>query len=98
MDTSPAALAEGSPETGDRAVAPFAWRPVALVTLAPVAVLLFCFGRYGYHRDELYFLQAGRHPDWAYPDQPPLVPLLAHLLDLLPGPALPWLRVPGLLT
>lgn len=67
------------------------------MTIAPVAVLLFCFGRYGYHRDELYFLEAGRHPAWGYPDQPPLVPLLAHALDLLPGPALPWLRVPGVL-
>lgn len=79
-------------------VAPFAWRPVALVAAVPVAVMLICLGRYGYHRDELYFLDAGRHPAWGYPDQPPLVPLLAHALDLLPGPALLWLRVPGVLA
>ena len=79
-------------------VHPFAWRPVALVTAVPVAILLLVLGRYGYHRDELYFLEAGRHLAWGYPDQPPLVPLLAHGLDLLPGPALPWLRGAGVLV
>ncbi|HEY3682289.1 MAG TPA: glycosyltransferase family 39 protein [Streptosporangiaceae bacterium] len=95
MDTTRAPRADD--DTAGVPVPAFAWRPVALVAAVPVVILAACIGRYGYHRDELYFLDAGRHLAWGYPDQPPLLPLLAHGLDLLPGPALPWLRVPGLL-
>lgn len=40
-------------------------------------LLLTVAGRYGFHRDELYFIEGGRHPAWAQPDNPMLVPLLA---------------------
>jgi 4-amino-4-deoxy-L-arabinose transferase-like glycosyltransferase len=58
-----------------------------------VALLLLVAGRYGYHRDELYFLVASRHLAWGYVDQPPLTPALAGLARLLFGDWLPGLRL-----
>ncbi|MEO3780088.1 glycosyltransferase family 39 protein [Micromonospora sp. B11E3] len=60
-------------------------------------VLLLLAPRYGYHRDELYFLLAGRHLDWGYVDQGPLVPALARLADTLAPGNLVALRTPSAL-
>jgi hypothetical protein len=51
--------------------------------------------RYGYHGDELYFLECGRQLAWGYVDHPPLVPFLARLADALGGSLL-WLRLPAI--
>lgn len=40
-------------------------------------------GRWGYHRDEPYYVVGGRNLDWGYVDHPPLTPALASLSDLV---------------
>jgi hypothetical protein len=66
---------------------------IILVAVVAFAVEMAVSARYGYHRDELYFLEAGRHPAFGYVDQPPLTPLAARLAALVFANSLVGLRV-----
>jgi 4-amino-4-deoxy-L-arabinose transferase-like glycosyltransferase len=72
---------------------------VLAVASSHLGLLLLVAGRYGFHRDELYFLEAARHPAFGYVDQPPLVPMLARLQVELLGPSPAAIRiVPALVS
>jgi 4-amino-4-deoxy-L-arabinose transferase-like glycosyltransferase len=71
---------------------PFA-KPVIAVALLELVVLLLGASGYGYHRDELYFNEAGRHPALGYDDQPPLTPLIGRASSALFGNTPTGLRV-----
>ncbi len=70
---------------------PWAW--IVLIAAAAMAVELAVSARYGYVRDELYFLSAGQHLAFGYVDQPPLTPLLARAGAALTGNTLAGFRV-----
>ena len=68
-------------------------KPV-LISVVAVKILVHVPGlfRYGYFRDELYFLDCARHLDWGYVDCAPLVAVYAKIALLLGG-SLPALRI-----
>jgi 4-amino-4-deoxy-L-arabinose transferase-like glycosyltransferase len=73
--------------------------PVLGIGVASVALLLAFAARYGYHRDELYFLAASRHLALGYVDQPPVAVLVAWLDRVALGDGLVGLRlVPALVA
>ena len=66
-----------------------AWRPVSIILAITAVVHGAVATRFGWHRDEFYYVICGRHLAWGYPDQPPLTPLLARFAADLPGGVLP---------
>lgn len=65
------------------------WRPVLVISAVVAVAHLVVATRFGWHRDEFYYVASGRHLAWGYPDQPPLTPVLARLAAAMPGGVLP---------
>jgi 4-amino-4-deoxy-L-arabinose transferase-like glycosyltransferase len=63
------------------------------LALADFVAHMLVSNNYGYFRDELYYIEAGRHLAFGYVDFPPLVALVAKVLDVLAGDALWVLHV-----
>jgi hypothetical protein len=88
--TTPAIGSDGAGRSGT----PELWKPgVFAAAIAFVALELGMSARYGFHRDELYFLACARHMAWGYVDQPPFVVAVAWLATHLFGTSAPALRV-----
>lgn len=70
---------------------PFGWLVLGIAA-AKVGLHLATGWRYGFHRDELYYVAGGLHPSFGYVDHPPLVPLLGGLIYSIFGASLLALR------
>jgi hypothetical protein len=81
-------------------VQPRAWKDILLgdtallVWMAVALVFLHCLvnNRYGFHRDELNFIEDGRHLAWGYIDCQPFTPFVAHIAETLFGTSLVGIR------
>jgi hypothetical protein len=66
---------------------------VFLIALTKLALHLLTSGRYGYHRDELYFLACADHLDFGYVDHPPMIAWLAAGVRTVLGESLLAIRL-----
>ncbi len=66
---------------------------IAFLVAAKIGITMAVADRYGWHRDELYYLASSRHLSLGYVDYPPVTPLLARLDQALFPGSLPGLRL-----
>jgi 4-amino-4-deoxy-L-arabinose transferase-like glycosyltransferase len=64
-----------------------------LLAAAAILLQMVTNGRYGYFRDELYYLALSHHLDWGYVDLAPMSPLLAYIGRVLFGESLHAIRL-----
>src|SRR5262245_42935173 len=72
--------------------------PFAALLLATVLVHLPAIARYGWFRDELYYVSCAKRLAWGYVDQPPLSIVLLAAWRLLVRDSLVGMRILPLLA
>ena len=86
-----------TPVDGRAATEPAPGSPVSAGVLVAAGVaflaLMAFSGRYGWHTDELYYLEASRHMAWGYVDQPPFAVAVVWVARHLFGDSLTGLRL-----
>ncbi len=67
---------------------------VILIVIAAFRLALHTFTNqnYGFHRDELAFVDDAKHLAWGYVAYPPVTPFIARIELILFGPSLPGIR------
>jgi hypothetical protein len=68
----------------------------ATVACVQAAIAAPFLGRYGWDRDELYFLSAAHRPTWGYVDFPPITAWIGWAVHALLGNSLEALRITSL--
>lgn len=69
-----------------------------MIAVLVLAVHMATNGRYGYFRDELYFIACGRRLAFGYVDQPPLIAIVSRISELLSAGSVMWFRLPAALA
>lgn len=69
-----------------------------VLALATIGLHLAFNHRFGYYRDELYFIDCAKHLSWGYVDQPPLAPFVTWLTAPLAYPVWALRFFPGVLA
>jgi hypothetical protein len=64
-----------------------------LLAAAAVLLQMATNGRYGYFRDELYYLALSHHLDWGYVDLAPMAPLVLYISRSIFGESLHAIRL-----
>ena len=66
---------------------------LAWLSLLKIAVHVLTNGRYGYFRDELYYIACSSHLAWGYVDQPPLSLAILALVRAIAGDSMIAIRL-----
>jgi 4-amino-4-deoxy-L-arabinose transferase-like glycosyltransferase len=67
--------------------------PAWLLAAAAILLQMATNGRYGYFRDELYYLALSHHLDWGYVDLAPIAPLVLNVARKVLGESLYAIRL-----